>query len=95
MKFKLLACLCLTILSGCATSSKTFAPDGRDAYTIDCSGLGGSWGMCLTKAGDICGSKGYDLLTSAGDKGVIATVTPDMAYAGNTISRNILIACKK
>ncbi|EIY9399793.1 hypothetical protein MNO06_001906 [Escherichia coli] len=89
------ACFNVFLLSGCATSSKTYAPDGREAYTIDCSGLGGSWGMCLTKAGDLCGSKGYDVLTSAGDKGFIASANPERAFAGNTISRNLLIACKK
>lgn len=82
------------LLSGCATSSRTYAPDGREAYTIDCSGLGGTWGLCLTKAGELCGYRGYDVLTTAGDKGVIASVTPHQAFAGNTISRNLLIACK-
>jgi hypothetical protein len=51
--------------------------------------------MCLEKAGDLCGAKGYDTFTSAGDKGWIATAQPDFAMAGSTISRNLLIACKK
>lgn len=82
-------------LSGCATSSKTYGPDGREAYTIDCSGLGGTWGMCLTKAGDLCGAKGYDLLTSAGDKGLVAVADPNQAFMSSTISRNLLVSCKR
>lgn len=85
----------ITLVSGCATSSKTYAPDGREAYAIDCSGMGGTWGMCLSKAGELCGSRGYDMLTSAGDKGMVAVVDPNQAFASSTISRNLLIACKK
>ncbi|WON77586.1 hypothetical protein [Serratia sp. UGAL515B_01] len=85
----------IILLSGCANSSKTYAPDGREAYSIDCSGLARTWGMCLEKAGDLCGAKGYDIYTSTGDKGWVATAQPDFAMAGSTISRNLLIACKK
>ncbi|CNL09867.1 hypothetical protein [Yersinia aldovae] len=86
--------IALIALYGCASSSKTYGPDGRVAYTIDCSGLGGTWGMCLTKAGDLCGSKGYDLLTSAGDKGLVAVADPSQAFMSSTISRNLLVSCK-
>lgn len=95
MRILILPIISIALLSGCATSSKTYAPDGREAYSIDCSGLAGSWGMCLSKAGDLCGSKGYDLLTTAGDRGMVATVNQYQGYAGSTISRNLLIACKK
>lgn len=87
--------LFVLIASGCATSSKTYGPDGREAFTIDCSGLGGTWGMCLTKAGDLCGSKGYDLLTTAGDKGLVAVADPNQAFMSSTVSRNLLVSCKK
>lgn len=94
--FKKLSVLALVLIaSGCATSSKTYGPDGREAFTIDCSGLGGSWGTCLTKAGDLCGPRGYEVLTSAGDKGFVASANPDMAFAGSTISRNLLVSCKR
>lgn len=92
---KLAIAVSMTLLSGCASSSKTFAPDGREAYSLDCSGLARSWGMCLSKAGDICGPKGYDVLTAAGDRGMLATVNQYQGYASSTISRNLLISCKK
>lgn len=95
MKGLFLTVLAVSILSGCANSSKTYTPDGREAYSIDCSGLARSWGMCLEKAGDLCGARGYDTYTSLGDQGWVATVQPDFAMAGSTISRNLLIACKK
>ncbi len=65
-----------------------------EKHTLLIAQVWGIMGMCLTKAGDLCGSKGYDVLTSAGDKGFIASANPEMAFAGNTISRNLLIACK-
>ena len=85
----------IALLSGCASSSKTYTPDGREAYSIDCSGMARTWGMCLEKAGDLCGAKGYDTYTMAGDKGWVATAQPDFAMGGSTISRNLLVACKK
>ncbi|HDT4814128.1 TPA: hypothetical protein QHO54_001087 [Klebsiella aerogenes] len=95
MKKLTLVITAVGLLVGCANSSKTFAPDGREAYSIDCSGTARTWGMCLEKAGDLCGAKGYDTFTSTGDKGWIATAQPDFAMAGSTVSRNLLIACKK
>lgn len=77
-------------------SNKTYAPDGREAYTIECSGVGGSWAMCQAKAGDLCGSKGYDLISTGSDQGAIANIdgSTGNAFATNTISRSMYIACK-
>ncbi|MGP2470846.1 hypothetical protein V1956_20055 [Yersinia sp. 2540 StPb PI] len=86
--------LTILLLSGCASSSKTYGPDGRMAHSIDCSGLARTWGACLEKAGDICGAKGYDVFTSTGDGGFVAAANPQMAFAGSTITRNVLISCK-
>lgn len=85
------------LLAGCATATKTYAPDGREAYTIECSGVGGSWAMCQAKAGDLCGTKGYDLISTGSDHGAIANVDANSgtAFATNTISRSMYIACKK
>ncbi|MBX9486904.1 hypothetical protein J8Z82_03380 [Yersinia enterocolitica] len=94
MNKKLLFILATIFLSGCASSSKTYGPDGREAHSIDCSGLARTWGACLEKAGDICGSKGYDVFTSTGDGGFVAAANPQMAFAGSTITRNVLISCK-
>jgi hypothetical protein len=49
-------------LISCATVSETFAPDGRKAYALNCSGQAVGWDKCYSAAGEICGSKGYDIL---------------------------------
>lgn len=95
-KFVLLGGFVL-LLSGCATSTKTYAPDGREAYAIECSGMALSWASCQAKAGDLCGSKGYDLISAGGDKGAMASADANTGYAfaGSSISRSMYIACKK
>jgi hypothetical protein len=78
-------------LVGCATASKTYTPDGRQGYVIDCSGQALNWGKCYEKAGDLCGSTGYDILSQTGDQG--ATVAG--IYGASVITRSLVIACKR
>jgi hypothetical protein len=89
--FVLFLCAALT---ACASSSLTYAPDGRPAYTLNCSGLARTWGTCYKKAGNRCGSDGYDVL-AGGDEGetVIGSARNGL-FADSTISRSMLIACK-
>lgn len=85
-------------LSGCASASKTYGPDGREAYALNCSGLARTWSACLERAGDICGSKGYNVVSSSGDVGNFiagnATTTNASMAGGTTISRSMVISCK-
>jgi hypothetical protein len=106
-----IALLATIALSACASSSQTFAPDGRQAYVLNCSGLARTWGACLEKAGDLCGSAGYDVLDRDGENGFIASGGSSAAIngnrsafygsgssgflAGSTHGRSMLIACKK
>ncbi|HGJ5883030.1 hypothetical protein [Arsenophonus sp.] len=104
-------CLLLSLtLAGCATYKKTYAPDGREAFSIDCSGLASNWGACLSKAGELCSTKGYDMLTNVSDAGHSSTLMGNsnadanairassqsnvMAMSGSVINRNLLITCK-
>lgn len=84
-----------TMVVGCASSSKTYTADGREGFSLDCSGLARNWGLCEQKAGELCGSRGYEILSTAGDKGLIASGgSRGDFFAGTTISRTMLIACK-
>mgnify|MGYP000462904868 CR=1 FL=1 len=94
MRKTVLALAALASLSGCASASKTYGPDGRDAYSINCSGLARTWGMCYEKAGSLCGPKGYEVLAQGSDRGAVATVNPSGGFAASTISRSLLIRCK-
>jgi len=89
-----LSCAVAVVLSGCATSSKTYTPDGREGFSIDCSGNALSWGKCYEKAGDLCGARGYDLLEKSGDQGSRVTANQYGLYGGSVMSRSMVIACK-
>jgi hypothetical protein len=82
-------------MSGCATASTTYGPNGRPAYSLNCSGLARSWGMCYEKAGELCGTKGYDVVGQGSDRGAIVSVNPSGGFGGSTISRSLLIECKE
>ena len=51
------------LLSGClAAVRESYAPDGRKAYSLSCSGKYLDWNQCLNAAGRICGPLGYDVI---------------------------------
>jgi len=83
------------LLFGCATASKIYTPDGKVGYNITCSGSALNWGMCYEKAGDICGSKGYEVLSKSGDKGTILSGNQFGLYGGSVINRSMIIQCKE
>ncbi len=89
-----LAVLSSFALSGCATASQTYLPDGRAGYTVECSGAANSWGKCYEKAGQICGTKGYNIISQTGDKGNMVSGNQFGVYGGSVITRDLLIACK-
>lgn len=82
-------------LAGCVTAKKTYAPDGREAFTIECSGQALNWGMCYQKAGELCGAKGYDTIVRTGDEGGSVTATQYGVIGGSVITRSLVIACKQ
>jgi len=82
-------------MSGCATASKTYTPDGKEGYSISCSGSALNWGMCYEKAGDLCGAKGYEVLDRSGDSGSIISGNQFGLYGGSVINRSIIIKCKE
>jgi hypothetical protein len=83
------------LLGACASATQTYGPDGRPSYSLNCSGLARNWGMCLERAGTLCGTAGYDIVTANSDRGAIMNATQQQLFAANTISRSMLISCKK
>ena len=94
MGIRVLALSAVVAVAGCASSSKTYTADGREGYSLDCSGTARNWGMCLEKAGDICGTRGYDVLERSGDQGAMVGANHYGMYGSTTRTRNMLIACK-
>jgi len=82
-------------MSGCATASKTYTSDGKEGYSITCSGSALNWGMCYEKAGELCGAKGYEVLEKSGDQGAMLSGNQFGLYGGSVINRNMMIKCKE
>jgi hypothetical protein len=86
--------LVVLAFAGCAPATQTYGPDGREAYTPNCSGLARTWAMCAEKAGEICGTRGYEVIAAGGGTaGTIATIGPLGGFVGPTIERSMLIRC--
>lgn len=71
MKYKLDAsCLKYAFLAfaltGCAFSKEIYLPDGTKGHSISCDGAAVGIATCFEKAGDLCGSRGYDQLSREG-----------------------------
>jgi hypothetical protein len=82
------------VIAGCATSKETFLPDGGKGHSINCSGTAGNWGMCYEKAGELCGTRGYDVIAGGADQGAVVSGSQYGLYAGSVMNRSLLIRCK-
>lgn len=92
--------LLLTLsLTACASAKQTYAPDGRVGHTLNCSGTLRNWGMCYSKAGELCGAKGYDILQQTGEGGMQAggnSSSHSSNFALTTLHfRSMTVACKE
>ena len=95
---KYITLLALVILTGCASSTTTYLPDGRQGYSLNCSGTARTWGMCYEKAGEICGATGYDVVLQNGETGetVSGSATGSSAniFGSSLHFRTMTVACK-
>ncbi len=70
----------VVVVSGCASVSESYAPDGRKSYALNCSGNARGWDKCFSKAGELCRTSGYDILDRIGED--------------NSSERSMVISCK-
>src|SRR5690242_12888539 len=64
---KKLSFLAPLLLTGCfATAQPMFLPDGSSGYRISCDNYLSGTQDCLQKAGDVCGSNGYQMYDQSG-----------------------------
>lgn len=87
------------LLTACATVSESYAPDGRKAYTLNCSGLARGWDKCFKAAGDLCKTAGYDIIDrnseDAATGGIGGNANGFGGSMAKTNERSMVIACKK
>lgn len=91
------------LLSSCATVKETYAPDGRKAYSLNCSGTARGWDKCFNSAGEACKGAGYDILDRVGEDASFASLAGSANNSSGNVSgssvktreRSMIIACKK
>jgi hypothetical protein len=98
----IIAMIALLALPGCASTSQTYAPDGSQAYSFNCSGLARNWGMCYEAAGNACKEKGYTVVAGGTDQNTTLAANQSGNYGneGNAVAtsshtRNIVVKCNK
>jgi hypothetical protein len=68
MRTSLCFALCGVVLAGCTTYRQTHLDSGEVGYSIQCGGYTSStWNSCYIMAGDICGNRGYEVVSRDGD----------------------------
>ena len=82
------------LVTGCASSSKTYTADGKGGHVLNCSGAARTWGMCYEKAGELCGRRGYVVEQKTGDENTVVTASPKFASGISTHTRSMLVRCK-
>jgi hypothetical protein len=88
------ALLAAITLNACATSTQTYAPDGGQAHSINCSGAALTWGQCYEKAGSICKERGYDVVGGGSDANGVVTANNGSAVGVRGTNRSMVIKCK-
>jgi hypothetical protein len=85
-------------LSGCANTSKmTYLPSGDTGFAINCSGgdASSSWAECYKKAGETCGSYGYDVVSKDVDNGATSGGSVAGIFGANIKNRSMVVRCKQ
>lgn len=83
------------VLVGCATVHETYTPDGRKAYTLNCSGFARGWDKCMGSAGDLCGAAGYDVIDRSDETAASIGGNSNTFFGGQTNERSMEVACKR
>ena len=82
----------LLLSTGCVTVKEVYGPDGRKAYTLNCSDdRSATWDHCYEKAGEICRESGYTTLEKNIDQSASGSAgTLDEEVFGRYDSQNNL-----
>lgn len=103
-KMKRISLFALLLLSGCfATAEPLYLPDGSSGYHISCGNYVGTPADCIEKAGEMCGTNGYQMFDQAGhplnaeaqNQAVIAALNTTAKTSHSTDSQqNMFVKCK-
>ncbi|MEM5315567.1 hypothetical protein [Paraburkholderia sp. JHI869] len=95
MKRAVVGVIVTLALGACATVHESYAPDGRPAYTLNCSGIARGWDKCFEAAGDLCKTSGFDVIDRSDEDAAAVGATHSGLFGAKTNERSMVIACKK
>ena len=94
-------------ISLAACSSKpVYTADGQQGHVVTCTpgwtgGLVGavanastSWAQCYERAGELCGTAGYDIIQQVGENGVYGQASNNGGFVSSTNNRMMMVKCK-
>ena len=91
---RLLVATLVFALASCTAAKPITTPDGRQGYTVGCSGSVLSWEDCFERAAEICEGRSYDVFTRVGEEGALVAAEPQHLHDRTTPNRSMVIACK-
>src|SRR5262245_48146918 len=94
-RHRLLVATLVLALAGCASATRMTTPDGRQGYTVECSGAMQDWDACFVRADQLCKEQGYDLFRQAGEENALIASEPSHFRAHPTTHRTMVIACRQ
>jgi hypothetical protein len=87
-----LALLSAAVVAGCGAPSGKYTSDETGAVTVRCNNSSLRWNACYETAANLCGQKGYQIVSSS-DNGM-PSVTTD-AYGVPVIGEPLVIRCNQ
>ena len=91
---RLLVALLGLALAGCTSAKPIATPDGRQGYSVDCSGSVLTWEDCFERADLLCKGRNYDVYTRPGEESPLIAAEPQHLRDNPTTNRRMVIACK-
>src|SRR5215468_1453520 len=92
---RLLVTLLGLALASCTSVKQITTPDGRQGYTVACSGSVLTWEDCFERADLLCKGRGYDVYTRPGEESPLIAAEPQHLRDNPTTNRRMVIACKE
>jgi hypothetical protein len=93
MKLAFFLALALAI-GGCATSRTIIGQDGKPLHKISCDGAVQSIDACYEKAGELCGSAGYDIVNQGGSVNPFFVASGGTFTSGAAVYRTVFARCR-
>jgi len=91
---RLFVALLVCAWAGCTSAKPITTPDGRQGYTVECSGSVLTWEDCFERADELCKGRNYDVYTQPGEESPLIASEPQHLRDNPTTHRRMVIACK-